>query len=124
MAWDAAQLEAAGLTVQKALKSAIAAKPGTMAYLAQAAGGNGIAFKGFVDALYADTSLDPKVRELVFLGIQTALGLEDSVRAHVPRAVQAGATREEIVTAMMISVANAGVSGAARIIPIVDEMLG
>lgn len=99
------------------------AKPGTMAYLGEAAGGPGRAFKGFIDALYADSTLDPKVRELVFIGIQTALNLEGAVRAHVPRALKAGATRDEIVAAMMISVANAGVSGANRLVPVVDEIV-
>lgn len=94
-----------------------------MAYLAGIAGSSGIALKAFIDALYADATLDPRVRELVFLGVQTALGLEDSVRAHVPRALQAGATRDEIVAAMMISVANGGVSGALRLVPLVDEIL-
>lgn len=99
------------------------AKPGTVAYLGETAGPAGRAFKGFVDALYADTTLDPKVRELVFLGVQTALDLEGAVRAHVPRALKPGATRDEIVAAMMISVANAGVSGANRLVPIVDEIV-
>jgi alkylhydroperoxidase/carboxymuconolactone decarboxylase family protein YurZ len=94
-----------------------------MAYLGETAGGPGRAFKGFIDALYADEALEPKTRELVFLGIQTALNLESSVRAHIPRALKAGATRDEIVAAMMISVANAGVSGANRMVPIVDEMV-
>ncbi len=102
---------------------ASAPQPGSVAYLAGIAGQPGIALKAFIDALYADTTLTPKVRELVFLGVQTALGLEESVRAHVPRAVLAGATRDEIVAAMMISVANGGVSGALRLAPLVDEIL-
>lgn len=100
-----------------------AAKPGTVAYLAEAAGEPGRAFKGFIDALYGRSPLDPKARELVFLGVQTALGLENSVRAHVPRALAAGATRDEIVAAMMISVANGGVSGALRCVAVVDEIV-
>jgi len=98
-------------------------KPGTVAYLASVGGAPAEALKGFIDALYADTRLDPKTRELVFLGVQTALNLEDSVRAHVPRAAAAGATRDEIVAAMMVAVANGGVSGALRLVPLVDELL-
>jgi alkylhydroperoxidase/carboxymuconolactone decarboxylase family protein YurZ len=98
-------------------------RPGTVAHLAEVAGAPGEALKGFVDALYADTVLDPKTRELIFLAVQTALNLEAAVRAHVPRAVQAGASRDEIVAAMMISVANAGLSGALHLVPLVDELV-
>lgn len=97
-------------------------KPGTVAHLASIAGGPGVALKGFVDAVYADTRLDAKTRELVFLGVQTALNLEESVRAHVPRALAAGASRDEIVAAMMVSVANGGLGGALGFVPIVDEL--
>ncbi len=103
--------------------AAAPAKPGTVAYLGEAAGDTGRAFKAFVDALYGDGALDPKTRELVFIGVQTALGLEGSVRAHVPRALAAGATRNEIVQAMMVAVPNGGISGALRFVPIVDELV-
>jgi alkylhydroperoxidase/carboxymuconolactone decarboxylase family protein YurZ len=100
-----------------------APKPGTVAYLASIAGAPGQALKGFVDAVYADARLDAKTRELVFLGVQTALNFEDAVRAHVPRAVAAGATRDEIVAAMMVAVVNGGLNGALRLVPLVDELL-
>jgi AhpD family alkylhydroperoxidase len=105
------------------IDASAAAKPGTMAYLAENAGASGKAFKGFIDALYGKSPLDAKTRELVFLGVQSALGLEGAVRAHVPRALAAGATRDEIVEAMMVAVANAGVSGPSRAIAIVDEIV-
>jgi alkylhydroperoxidase/carboxymuconolactone decarboxylase family protein YurZ len=98
-------------------------KSGTVAHLASVAGPPGVAIKGFVDAVYADTRLDAKTRELVFLGVQTALNLEDAVRAHLPRALAAGATRDEIVAAMMVGVTNGGVAGAVRFVPIVDEFV-
>ena len=98
-------------------------QPGTVAYLAEHGGESARAFKAYIDALYGNSPLDAKTRELVFLGIQTALNLEGAVRAHVPRALAAGATRDEIVEAMMISVANGGISGALRGIAIVEEIL-
>jgi alkylhydroperoxidase/carboxymuconolactone decarboxylase family protein YurZ len=97
--------------------------PGTVAYLASVSGVQGRALKGFIDSLYSDKTLDAKTRELVFLGVQCALNLEHAVRAHVPRAVAAGATRDEIVAAMMVAVANGGLNGALRLVPLVDELL-
>jgi alkylhydroperoxidase/carboxymuconolactone decarboxylase family protein YurZ len=109
-------------TLQKTAQPG-AFRPGGVAGLAEAAGASGKAFKGFIESLYADTTLDPKVRELVFLGVQTALGLEIAVRAHLPRAVQAGATRAEIIAAMMLAIPNGGATGAIRCVPLVDEVL-
>jgi alkylhydroperoxidase/carboxymuconolactone decarboxylase family protein YurZ len=96
---------------------------GSVAYLGSAAGQPGAAFKGFVDAIYADPHLDPKTRELVFVGVLTAQNFEAGIRAHVPRALAAGASRDEIVATMMISVVNGGAGGALRFVPIVDELV-
>ena len=100
-----------------------APRRGTVAYLGSIAGAPGTAIKAFVDAVYADTRLDAKTRELVFLGVQTALDQEEAIRAHVPRAAAAGATRDEIVAAMMVAVVNGGIYGALRLVPLADELL-
>ena len=100
---------------------ALLERPGAVAALAVSAGNPGLAFKEFVDSVYADTRLDAKTRELVFLGVQTALNFETGVRAHIPRAFAAGASRDEIVATMMVAVVNGGVGGALRFVPLIEE---
>lgn len=96
-------------------------KPGTVAYLAEQGGVPGRAFQDFILALNADDALTPKMRELVFIGVQTALDLKDSLRAHIPRARAAGPSEREIAAAMMVAVANGGVSGALNALPLLQD---
>jgi alkylhydroperoxidase/carboxymuconolactone decarboxylase family protein YurZ len=96
-------------------------KPGTIAYLAEHGGTSGRAFKEFILALNAEDALPPKIRELVFIGVQTALDQQDSLRAHIPRARAAGASTQEIAAAMMVAVANGGVVGALHGLPLLQD---
>jgi alkylhydroperoxidase/carboxymuconolactone decarboxylase family protein YurZ len=95
-------------------------KPGTIAYLAEQGGAPGKAFKEFVLALNAEEALSPKTRELVFIGVQTALDQQDSLRAHIPRARAAGASTQEIAAAMMVAIVNGGVVGALHGLPLLQ----
>lgn len=76
-----------------------------------------------VRTVYATDVLDAKTRELVFLGIQTALGLEGPVQTHTQRALMAGCSREEILAAMMLSVVNGGVGGVIKCLPVAVEVI-
>ena len=96
-------------------------KPGTVAYVGKNGGTPGQIFAEFVGSLATNTVLTPRERELVYIGIHTAHNLENSLRAHIPRALQAGATKEELAAAMMIAVANGGVNGALIGLPILFE---
>ena len=96
-------------------------KPGLVAQLAIAGGSPGLAFKQFVDELYADQRLDAKTRELVFIGVQTALDQEAAVRTHIKRALSVGASRDEIVAAMLVAIVNGGASGALSFVSLVDD---
>ncbi len=98
-----------------------APRPGTVAYLAEHGGAPGKAFQQFIIALGADQALSPKVRELVFIGVQTALDQQDSLRAHIPRARAAGASDQEIAAAMMVAVTNGGVTGALHALPLLQD---
>jgi alkylhydroperoxidase/carboxymuconolactone decarboxylase family protein YurZ len=74
-----------------------------------------------IEAIYGDGVLDTKTRELVFLGIQTAMRLHDAVRIHVARAIRAGATRKEVLAVMMTTIPNAGMNGAIECWPIAER---
>lgn len=48
----------------------------------------------------ADSTLSVKVKELIVLGILASRGLQDGVEAHMRRALDYGATREELFEAI------------------------
>ncbi|ADG80630.1 Carboxymuconolactone decarboxylase OS=Tsukamurella paurometabola (strain ATCC 8368 / DSM / CCUG 35730 / CIP 100753 / JCM 10117 / KCTC 9821 / NBRC 16120/ NCIMB 702349 / NCTC 13040) OX=521096 GN=Tpau_4060 PE=4 SV=1 [Tsukamurella paurometabola] len=67
-----------------------------------------IAAWGFGD-VYARPGLDPRSRQLVTLGILTALGgTENQLRVHVNTSLNVGITREEINEVFLHSAAYAG----------------
>jgi alkylhydroperoxidase/carboxymuconolactone decarboxylase family protein YurZ len=92
-----------------------------VAYIAKHGGLPGRAFRDYVNALLSDDTLTPRERELVFIGVQTALNLEHSLKAHIPRALEAGLTRKELAAAMMIAMANGGVNGALHGLPLLQD---
>ncbi len=71
-------------------------------------------FDGLIQAVCATGGLDAKTRQLVYIGIKASQGDAAAVAAHVPMARQAGATREEILGAIVLTLTVSGVSGVMR----------
>ena len=71
------------------------------------------AFFGLADNLRDNGGLDAKTFQLVYIGIKAAAGQTGSVAAHTGYAKKAGATREEVRGAVMISLMTNGVDGIA-----------
>lgn len=61
-----------------------------------------------VQALGQASALEPKTRHLAYLAVLSALRLESGVPFHVQLAKQAGATRAEVVGAILIGLPAAG----------------
>ena len=61
-----------------------------------------------VKALGAASALDPKTAHLAYLAVLAALGLESGVPFHVSLAKQSGATRAEVVSAVLVGLPAAG----------------
>jgi len=73
-------------------------------------------FKGFFDmvgAIQKDGGLDEKTFQLIYIAIKAASGSDglDSVVAHTAMAKKAGATREEIRGAILVSLMTNGLQG-------------
>lgn len=66
------------------------------------------AWMGCVQALSQANALEPKTRHLAYLAVLAALRLESGVPFHVQLAKQAGATRAEVVSALLIGLPAAG----------------
>lgn len=69
------------------------------------------AFDGLIAAVSSDGGLDTKTRQLIFIGIKASQGDSRAVAAHVPMAKQAGASREEIRGAILMTLPATGVQG-------------
>ena len=61
-----------------------------------------------VQQLAAASALDPKTEELAYLAVLAASGMESGLPFHVTMAVKAGATREEVVSALLVGLPAVG----------------
>ena len=66
--------------------------------------------------------LDPKTTALVYIGILAALGLEGGIPFHTSLARQAGATKEEIIHAVLVGLPAAG-HKVTQVLPSILESL-
>ena len=66
------------------------------------------AWSEMVQGLAGASALDDKTRELAYLAVLAALCRESGVPFHVQSAKQAGASREEIISAILVGLPAAG----------------
>jgi alkylhydroperoxidase/carboxymuconolactone decarboxylase family protein YurZ len=84
----------------------------------------GQAFGDFIKTLANQPALDAKVKQLIFIALQTAGRNPQAVAAHIPMARALGATRAEIVEAMLITLPASGIGGVMHCLPEVEKALG
>lgn len=61
-----------------------------------------------IQGLAAASALDKKTGELAYLAVLAALGMESGVPFHVQSAQNAGASREEVISAILVGLPAAG----------------
>jgi AhpD family alkylhydroperoxidase len=66
------------------------------------------AWGAMVQGLGSASALDAKTRALAYLAVLAALRMESGVPFHVQTARQAGASREEIISAILVGLPAAG----------------
>jgi AhpD family alkylhydroperoxidase len=66
------------------------------------------AWGGMVQGLAQASALDPKTEELAYLAVLAALRMESGVPFHVQAAKRAGASREEVISAVLVGLPAAG----------------
>jgi alkylhydroperoxidase/carboxymuconolactone decarboxylase family protein YurZ len=66
------------------------------------------AWSNMVQALAAVSTLDEKTKALAYLAVLAALRLESGVPFHVQSAKKGGASREEIISAILVGLPAAG----------------
>ena len=75
------------------------------------------AFDGLIEALKNTTGLDPKTKQLVYIGIKASMGDSTAIYYHVTMAKKLGATREEIRDTILITLSVCGLNGVAGCLP-------
>lgn len=66
------------------------------------------AWMGAVQGLDAASALDKKTAELAYLAVLAALRMESGIPFHVQSAKDAGATREEVISAILVGLPAGG----------------
>lgn len=80
------------------------------------------AFNGLIEALKSTNGLDAKTKQLIYIGIKSAMGDTTAVYFHVPMAKKLGATREEIKDTILITLTVCGLKGVASCLPTALEV--
>ena len=81
------------------------------------------AFMGLLKATYAPGNLDVKTKELISIAIGCYNRCQYCIVYHVNEAIKAGAVREEIIEAAMVSVAFGGGPAMAYVVTVLKETL-
>jgi len=75
------------------------------------------AFNGLIQSLIETKGLDPKTKQLIYIAMKTSMGDDLAVKAHLPMAKALGATREEVLDAVLLTLTVSGISGVVKILP-------
>lgn len=75
------------------------------------------AFNGLIQSLVKRPALDAKTRQLIYIAMKAAMGDDSAVRAHIPMALEAGATRDEVVDAVLMTLTVSGIRGVVHCLP-------
>jgi len=79
----------------------------------------GKAYTDLFGSIMKRPALDEKTRQLILIGVMTAQNYPPGVRAHAEQALSAGATREEIIEAVLTPLPVAGINGVIECLPVV-----
>lgn len=77
------------------------------------------AFHHLIEALSSTKGLDPKTRQLIYIGMKAMQGDTAAVIAHTPMAKNAGATREELKDTILLTLTVSGIKGVVSCLPAV-----
>ena len=80
------------------------------------AGGHAQAWMAAVQGLDQASALDQKTGELAYLAVLAAMRMESGIPFHVKSAKQAGATRDEVISAILVGMPAAG-QGVIQYLP-------
>lgn len=77
------------------------------------------AFNGLIQAIISSKGLDEKTKQLIYIAMKAAECDETAVKFHVQMAKKLGATKAEVVDAILVTLTVSGISGVAACLPYV-----
>lgn len=80
------------------------------------------AFGGLIHAIIQSKGLDEKTKQLIYIALKAADGDRSAVSFHVPMAKSLGATKAEVIDALLLTLTVRGISGVAGMLPEVVEL--
>ena len=80
------------------------------------------AFNDLIGAIVASKGLDEKTKQLIYIAMKAANGDETAVKFHIMMVKQLGATKAEVVDAILVSLTVSGIRGVASCLPYVVEL--
>ena len=81
------------------------------------------AYEEFGKAVHTSGPLDDKTRALIKLAISTGAGLEGAVHSHTRKAIEIGASKEEIRQTVLLALPTIGLPSAMAVMSWVDDIL-
>lgn len=75
------------------------------------------AFNTLIRAVAGSKGLDGKTKQLIYIAMKASTGDVAAVKAHIPMAKQMGATREEVVDAILMTLTVSGIRGVVSCLP-------
>ncbi len=75
------------------------------------------AFNDLIKAIVARDGLDQKTLHLIYIAMKASVGDTMAVKAHIPMAKEAGATRDEVMGAILMTLTVSGIRGVATCLP-------
>jgi len=82
------------------------------------------AFNGLIMSLVGTKGLDAKTKQLIYIAMKASMGDSMAVRAHIPMAKAAGATRDEVVDAILMTLTVSGIRGVVSCLPEAVKQFG
>ncbi|MGK7393886.1 MAG: carboxymuconolactone decarboxylase family protein [Candidatus Cyclobacteriaceae bacterium M3_2C_046] len=75
------------------------------------------AYDGLIEALKNKQGLDPKTKQLLYIGMKVVLGDNLAVQFHIPMAKHLGASREEIKDTILMTLTVTGLKSVVDFLP-------
>lgn len=75
------------------------------------------AFNMLIESLVSSPGLDPKTKQLIYIAMKAAQGDNTAVSFHIPMAKQLGATKAEVIDAILLTLTVSGLNGISTCLP-------